>query len=115
MNKASLRLCVVACGVCLIGTAAVASDKKDSPAPPAPFISAVNGDSITVTTGTAAKTLAVKSNSEILLNGQRVPASELKVGMPVTNLGVGTDPAVVSRISVASAPEPPPSGRKKKK
>lgn len=116
MNKVSLALCVACAAlVTSLASPARASDKKSAtPGPVRPFISGVSGDSITVTTGGTAKTLTFKPNSEVLLNGQKAAAADLKVGMLVSSVGMGTDPAVVSRISVADAPPAATGGRKKK-
>jgi hypothetical protein len=105
MRKVSFRmfLALTILAVVVAGPARAAGKKKPAPEPVRPFISAVNVGSVTVTTGATTKTLALKSNSEVLINGQKASPADLKTGMIVNNLGVGTDPAVVSRISVADA------------
>jgi hypothetical protein len=116
MRKVSVGLCLAftIVAVALPNSASAGAKKKPTPEPIRPFISAVGGDSVTVTTGPTAKTLTLKPNSEVLINGQKAAPADLKTGMLVNNLGVGTDPAVISRISVADAAPPQTGGAKQK-
>jgi len=117
MNKVTFRVALICAVVVtsLLSSVDAAEKKKPTPEPVRPFLSAVNGDSITVTTGQSAKTMTLKPNSEIVVNGQKATAADLKTGMLVSSVGAGTDATVVSRISVADAPPTPATGGRKKK
>jgi hypothetical protein len=77
-----------------------ASKKKPSPPPliKVPTISAVTANSITVTDAKVTKTLTITQFTEIIVNGQRATAAELKPGMTVS-FTLGTDPTKASRIN----------------
>ena len=90
---------------------AAGKKKKPKPEPVVSSITSVSGESITVTTGKVTKTVTVKSNTEVVVNGQKAGVAALQPGMVVSSLSLGTDPTVVSRISVADAPT---GGSKKK-
>ena len=114
MSLFLLRVCTsTTLLLAIVTTPALAAGKKKKPKPEpvVSSITAVSGESITVTTGNVTKTVTVKSNSEVVVNGQKAGVAALQAGMVVGSLSLGTDPTVVSRISVANAP----AGESKKK
>ena len=98
-----------------------AADKKKKakkvPEPTANVIAAINGNTVDITMGTTTKTLRVTQFTEVRLNGQKGSAADLKPGMVVTEVVLGADPSVASRINAsgtAAAAEPPAPEKKKK-
>ncbi|MEY2440491.1 MAG: hypothetical protein QOI34_1876 [Verrucomicrobiota bacterium] len=65
------------------------------------LISSVTPTAITVAQDKVAKTFTITQFTEIIVNGQKATAADLKPGMTVT-VTMGTDPTRASRI-VASA------------
>lgn len=90
---------VILLGLLAAAPAFGASKKKTEPPPAvkAPTITAVTATSITVTEAKATKTLAITQFTEIMVNGQKATAAELKPGMTV-NITLGTDPTKATRI-----------------
>ena len=92
--------------------------KKAEPEPVVSVISAVNGNTVDVTVGTATKTLKISQFTEIRLNGQKGSAADLQPGMTVSEVVLGADPSVASRINVAGSPAaaaaPTPEKKKRK-
>jgi hypothetical protein len=88
----------IICGLLTLDSAFGASKKKSTPAPiQGPVISSVTANSITVAEAKTAKTLTITSFTEIIVNGQKATAAELKPGMAVS-VTLGTDPLKASRI-----------------
>src|SRR3954447_5545124 len=87
-------------GFLTVDPAFAASKKKASPPPvvKAPTIASVTATSITVAEEKATKTLTINQFTEIIVNGQKATAAELKPGMTV-NISLGTDPKIASRIN----------------
>lgn len=100
MKKSSLFLSmVILLGALTLSSAFGASKKKPSPTPSqVPTIASVTANSITVAEKNTTKTLAITQFTEIIVNGQRATATELKPGMAVS-ITLGTDPAKASRIN----------------
>jgi hypothetical protein len=89
---------VILLGLLAAGPAFGASKKKTEPPKiKAPTITAVTATSITVTEDKATKTLAINQFTEIVVNGQKATAADLKPGMTV-NITLGTDPTKAGRI-----------------
>jgi len=82
-------------------------------------ISAVGGNTIDVTTGASTKTLKISQFTEVKVNGQKASAADLKQGMTVSEVILGADPSVASRINAAgsavAAETPAPAKKKRKK
>ena len=102
---------------------AMAADKKkkkEAPEPVVSTIAAVNGNAVDITTGTTTKTLKVSQFTEVRVNGQKGSAADLKPGMTVSEVALGADPTVASRINAAGSalpietPAPEKKQRKKK-
>jgi hypothetical protein len=90
---------VILLGFLAAGPAFGASKKKkEPPVIKAPTITAVTATSITVTEAKATKTLTITPFTEIIVNGQKATAADLKPGMTV-NITLGTDPSKASRIN----------------
>ena len=91
--------------------------KKTEPEPVVSVISAVTADTVGVTVGTATKTLKLSPFTEIRVNGQKGSAADLQPGMTVSEVVLGADPTVASRINVAGSPvaAAAPSPEKKKR
>src|SRR3712207_1537285 len=117
MNKVTFRVALICAVVVtsLLSSVDAAEKKKPTPEPVRPFLSAVHGDSITVTPGQSAKTMTLKPNSDSVVNGQKATAGDLKTGVLVRSRGAVTDATLVSRISVAYDPPAPATGDLKKK
>jgi hypothetical protein len=100
MKKCLVRFSlVILLGILTMSPAFGASKKKPSPTPSqAPTIASVTANSITVTEPKVTKTLAITQFTEILVNGQRATAADLKPGMTVS-ITLGTDPTKASRIN----------------
>ena len=75
-----------------------ASKKKPPPLIQSPTISSVTASSITVNDGKVMKTFTITQFTEIIVNGQKATAAELKAGM-IVNVIMGTDPTKASRIT----------------
>jgi hypothetical protein len=103
-----------------LATPGYAADKKKakkSPEPTTSSIAAINGNMVDITTGPTTKSLKVTQFTEVRLNGQKGSAADLKPGMVVTEVVLGADPSVASRINVsgsAVAVETPAPDKKKK-
>jgi len=98
MKRAHVFLIAIVCGLLAFEPAYGASKKKPTPAPDHnPVIASVTATSITITEGKTAKTLGITSFTEIMVNGQKATAAELKPGM-IANVTLGTDPTKASRI-----------------
>jgi hypothetical protein len=84
----------------LLSSAAFGGSKKPSPPPqnPAPTITSVTANSVTVMEGKMARTLLITQFTEINVNGQRATAADLKPGMTVTFV-ISTDATKASRIN----------------
>ena len=103
MKKFRVLLPLVAVAVLSITPAFGASKKKPTPPPQQGLtISSVSANSITVTEGKTAKTLAITQFTEIIVNGQKATIAELKPGMTVS-VTLGTDPTRASRINATAA------------
>jgi hypothetical protein len=87
-------------GSLTVGPAFGASKKKAAPPPvvKAPTIASATATSITVAEEKATKTLTINQFTEIIVNGQKASAAQLKPGM-IVNISLGTDPTVASRIN----------------
>ena len=102
MKIRSLVIALVSLGM-LLSHAAFAGSKKKPTAPATvqpPTITAVAADSITVKDAQGTRTLTITQFTEIIVNGRKAPATELKPGMTV-NVTLGTDPTKVSRINAS--------------
>ena len=119
-------LLALAAAVCVALAPVSAADKKKKKEPPEPVIStiaAINGNTIDVKTGSTTKTLKVTQFTEVRVNGAKGSAADLKPGMTVSEVALGADPTVASRINAAgstvaaetAAPEKKKSTKKKKK
>jgi len=98
MKIARLFLTAAICGLLTLNPAFGASKKKkEPPVVHVPTISSVTATSITVAEEKTTKTLAINQFTEIMVNGQKATAAELKPGMAVT-VTLGTDPTKASRI-----------------
>jgi hypothetical protein len=93
----------VVLGCALVQPCLARGKKKATPAPTArpTMISAVTGNSITVTDEKTAKTLTVNQFTEISVNGQKGTLADLKPGM-VVNVVLGTSPTQASRVTATS-------------
>ena len=75
--------------------------KKKPSAPPdvkLPTISSVTANSITIAEEKGTKTLTITQFTEIIVNGQRATAADLRPGMTVS-FTLGTDPSKAGRIN----------------
>jgi hypothetical protein len=122
MKRRSAALFIVVTAVALLLAApAHSADKKKARKPPEPVtssISAISGNTVDITTGSTTKSLKVTQFTEVRLNGQKGSAADLKPGMVVTEVVLGADPSVASRINAsgsAAAIEAPAPEKKKKK
>jgi hypothetical protein len=91
--------------------------KKERPEPVVSTIAAINGNTVEVTTGSTTKSLKVTQFTEIRVNGQKGSAADLKPGMTVSEVALGADASVASRINAsgsAVAVETPAPEKKKK-
>jgi hypothetical protein len=79
---------------------ALGASKKKAPPPshPAPVISSVNANTITVAEEKTVRTFTITQFTEINVNGQRATIADLKPGMTVS-ITMGTDPTKASRIN----------------
>jgi hypothetical protein len=76
-----------------------ASRKKPvAPLIQGPVIASVTATSITISEGKTARTLIITPFTEIIVNGIRATAAELKPGMNVS-ITLGTDPTRAGRIN----------------
>ena len=123
MKSPFSRFAVFSLIVALVGAvSATAADKKKKKEPPEPVIStiaAINGNTVDITTGTATKTLKVSQFTEVRVNGQKGSAADLKPGMTVSEVALGADPSVASRINATGSAlpieTPAPEKKKRKK
>jgi hypothetical protein len=103
-NSKLLSLAFSVVLVCIAIQPCVARGKK-KPTPAATvhrtMISAVTGNSVTVSDDKTAKTLTVNQFTEISVNGQKGTLADLKPGM-VVNVVLGTSPTQASRITATS-------------
>jgi len=116
MKKYSALLFVASLVLTILtaNTATAADKKKKSKKPVEPtgsFIASVSGSAVAITTGTATKTLLISQFTEVKVNGQKATALDLKPGMRVTEMALGADPTVASRINAADAPVAEKGGR----
>lgn len=89
---------VILLGLLVAGPAFGASKKKtEPPVVKAPTIVSVTATSITVTEAKATKTLTINQFTEIMVNGQKATAADLKPGM-IVNVTLATDPTKAGRI-----------------
>ena len=114
------RLSAVACLALLFAVPVFAADKKKKKKEPEPtvnVITAVNPDSVDLAMGTATKSVKVTQFTEIRVNGQKGSFADLRPGMIVSDLGLGADPSVASRLNVSgsAAPIETPAPEKKKR
>jgi hypothetical protein len=99
------RLLVVVC-VFLASIAiapAFGKGKKKATPVPAPVISSVTGNAITVSDQNTTRTLTITQFTEITVNGQRASIVDLKPGMTVS-VTLGTDPSRAARINATGVP-----------
>jgi hypothetical protein len=99
MTKLRFLLLAVLIGSLTLGLTFGASKKK--PAAPliqGPVIASVTATSITISEGKTARTLIITQFTEIIVNGMRATAAELKPGMNVS-VTLGTDPTKAGRIN----------------
>ena len=123
MKIPSLRLAAILLIAVLLGVVpangADKKKKKEAPEPVISTIAAVNGNMVDITTGTATKTLKVSQFTEVRVNGQKGSAADVKPGMTVSEVVLGADPSVASRINVAGSAlpieTPTPEKKKRKK
>lgn len=121
MKRLPRTLFIVAAAAVLFAAApGRAADKKKAKKEPEPVtstIAAINGNTVDVTTGTATRSLKVTQFTEVRLNGQRASAADLKPGMTVSEVILGADPSVASRINASgsAAPIETPTPEKKKR
>ena len=121
MTRRPVILFIATAALALFAAAQVdAADKKKKKEPPEPVIStiaAINGNAIDVRTGTTTKTLKVTQFTEVRVNGQKGSAADLKPGMTVSEVALGADPSVASRINASGAAvaEETPAPEKKKR
>ena len=98
MKKSRLFLATIICGLLALDPAFGASKKKkEPPVVQGPTIASVTATSITVAEAKTTKTLGINQFTEIMVNGQKATAAELKPGMTV-QVTLGTDPSKASRI-----------------
>jgi hypothetical protein len=102
MKTTLLRLFV--CGLLTCGMASpclAKAKKKATPAPShEPMISAVSGNTITVTDDKTAKTITVSPMTEVTVNGQKAAFADLKPGMAVSL--TLSSPTQASRITAST-------------
>lgn len=123
MKIPSLRLAAILLIAVLLGAipanGADKKKKKEALEPVISTIAAVNGNMVDITTGTATKTLKVSQFTEVRVNGQKGSAADVKPGMTVSEVVLGADPSVASRINVAGSAlpieTPTPEKKKRKK
>ena len=104
MKYRHILVLILSLGMLLPGAVFAAPKKpKATPAPiiQAPTIAAVTADSITIKEAQATKTLGITQFTEIMVNGRKATAAELKPGMTV-NVTLGTDPSKASRINATA-------------
>jgi hypothetical protein len=99
-----------------------AADKKKAKKPSEPItssITAIRSNVVDITTGTTTKSLKVTQFTEVRLNGQKGSAADLRPRMVVTEVVLGADPSVASRInasgSAAAVETPAPENKKRTK
>jgi hypothetical protein len=98
-NLRRLMLTLI-CGMLTINPAFGAAKKKTGP-PPAvqgPVVASVTATSLTITEDKTTKTLTINKFTEIIVNGQKATAADLKPGM-IVSIILGTDPKIASRIN----------------
>jgi len=88
------------CTVATPGFARTKSTKKPTPSSHEPTISAVSGNTITVTDDKSAKTITVSPLTEVTINGQKATFADLKPGMVVSL--ILTSPTQASKINATS-------------
>ena len=123
MKRRSAHVAVASIILALVSAVSVhAADKKKAKKTSEPvvnIIAAIDGNTIDITTGTATRSLKITQFTEVRLNGQKASAADLKPGMIVTDVALGADPTVASRLnasgSAAAAVETPAPEKKKKK
>ena len=100
MKSRLLQLLVCALLACSLATPVFAKPRKTTKATPAPMheplISAVSGNTITVTDDKSARNITVSPFTEVIVNGQKATTADLKPGMTVSL--VLTSPTQASRI-----------------
>lgn len=104
MKSTFLRVLVCALLTCSFAAPSFAKAKKTTKATPAPahepMITAVSGNTITVTDDKTARALTVTQFTEITLNGQKATLADLKPGMTVSV--VLSSPTQVSRVTAST-------------
>jgi hypothetical protein len=103
MKSISIRILVcLAIALSLAAPGFARTTKKKATPPPVhePFISAVSGNTITVTDDKTAKTVTVSPFTEITVNGQKATFADLKPGMTVSL--VLTSPTQASRVTATT-------------
>jgi hypothetical protein len=99
MTKLRLVLLAVWFGTLTLGPIFGASKKKpEAPLIQGPVIASVTATSITISEGKTAKTLIITQFTEIIVNGIKATAGELKPGMNVS-VTIATDPTRAGRIN----------------
>jgi|SRR2546423_4601801 len=100
MKLRHLLIIAVSVGIFFSNAAFAGSKKKPTPPPQShpPTITAVTADSVTVKEEKTTKTLGINQFTEIIVNGQKATAAQLKPGMNVT-VTLATDSSKASRIN----------------
>jgi hypothetical protein len=96
-------LCVLL--VALLAITANGAGKKKKATPPqqqATTITSVTANRVTVSENKTARTFTITQFTEIIVNGQRGTAADLKPGMTVS-VTIGTDASRASRINASGA------------
>src|SRR5690348_176240 len=95
-------LSILACAVLLAVTPCFARSTKKATPPPhhEPTITAVAGNTITVSDDKSAKTITLSSVTEITVNGQKATFADLKPGMTVSL--TLSSPTQASRVAAMS-------------
>jgi hypothetical protein len=105
--KRALFIIVFALLALLTATPGSAGSRKKRTTPAVkyqpPVISAVAGNTITVSDDKTTRTFIVTQFTEINVNGQRGTIVDLKPGM-TANVTIGTDPTHASRINATGVP-----------
>ena len=93
---------ILLCGLLALSSALGASKKKPEPPPhQGPTIASVTATSITVAEASSTKTFGITQFTEIIVNGQKATAAQLKPGMKVSVV-ISTDSSKASRITATA-------------
>jgi hypothetical protein len=99
MTKLHFLFLAVLIGSSTLGPTFGASKKKPvASLIQGPVIASVTATSVTISEGKTARTLIITQFTEIIVNGIRATAAELKPGMNVS-VTLGTDPTRAGRIN----------------